>query len=117
LEIQIGLSGAHSHFRTGLCRRNSLLTGKTTGNFDVLADGIEIQRATQEENQRVAEIFPAQRSRDFLLLSRESQRKIREATDIRSRTLKSTISSVFPSIDAGVVDTWSDGLRPSSSAQ
>jgi len=38
--------GARSHFRTGLRSRNSLLTGKTTGNFDVLADGIEIQQAT-----------------------------------------------------------------------
>jgi hypothetical protein len=64
--------GAPSHFRTGLCRRNSLLTGKTTGNFDILADGIEIQRATQGQNQRVAEVFPEQRSRDFLLLNRES---------------------------------------------
>jgi len=33
---------------------------------------IEIQQATQEQNQRVAEIFPEQRSRDFFLLSRES---------------------------------------------
>src|SRR6185503_8577459 len=50
--------GARSHFRTGLYRHSSLLTGKTTGNFDTLAVRIEIQRATPGQIQRVAEIFP-----------------------------------------------------------
>jgi hypothetical protein len=78
-----GCGGARSHFRTGLRSRNSLLTGKTTGNFDVLADGIEIQQATQSQNQRVAEIFPAQRSRELLSLNRESQGGNREANNIQ----------------------------------
>jgi hypothetical protein len=74
MPVRIGLrGGGRSRHRTRLCIRNSLLSGKLTGNFAKSDLACPVWCQIDESNHRVVAKFPTQQNREFRLNIRKLQ--------------------------------------------